>query len=87
MVGGTSTMQGETRGDAGAAPNGAMSEADSRALVRRPLVRVALFEDLSRHRRHDELAPAPSRAPVAPSSRLALPPAETACVRPISGGR
>jgi hypothetical protein len=69
LGGGTSNTQVETRTDAGAPSDGAVSDADNRTLERRSLVRVALFENLSRHR-HGEPDPAPSRVPAAAPSRL-----------------
>jgi hypothetical protein len=49
MVNGTSTKRGQiTRIDAEAPSSRAISDAGIRTLARRPVVRVALFEDLSR---------------------------------------
>jgi hypothetical protein len=65
MAGRTSTRQVETRTDAAAPPDAVVSDADNRTPERRSLVRVALFENLSRHR-HGEPDPAPSRVAAPP---------------------
>jgi hypothetical protein len=58
MAGGTNVTQAETRADPGVPPDAAVADADNRPLKRRSPVRVALFENLSRHR-HGEPEPPP----------------------------